>query len=241
MMHAFPPSTPPTDATRVLLIEDEPETAAHMTECLTRAGCLVEGVRDGVHGLERSLSGGFDVIIVDRMIPHLDGLSLVRRLRADQVQTPVLFVTAMGAVADRVAGLDQGGDDYLVKPFSFDELNARVGALARRAPAPLRERTVLKCADLELRRLERTAHRDGVEFALLPLEFKLLEYLMLNADRVVTRAMLLENVWGFHFDPRTNIVETHISRLRGKIDLPGAPPLITTLRGVGYVIRTEPA
>ncbi|MDB5455397.1 MAG: DNA-binding response regulator [Caulobacter sp.] len=234
-------TTPSGFNIRVLLIEDEPETADHMADGLARAGCAVEAVRDGASGLDRALRGPFDVIIVDRMLPRLDGLSLVRRLRGAQVQTPVLFVTAMGAVADRVSGLEHGGDDYLVKPFSFAELNARVSALARRAPAPLRERTILQCADLVLKRLDRTARRGGVDLALLPLEYKLLEYLMLHADRVVTRTMLLENVWGFHFDPRTNIVETHISRLRGKIDLAGAPPLITTLRGVGYVIRTQPA
>jgi two-component system OmpR family response regulator len=223
---------------RVLLIEDELETAEHMTDGLEGRGCQVEAVGDGAVGLLRALRGTFDVIIVDRMLPKLDGLTLVQQLRDAQVQTPVLFVTAMGAVGDRVSGLENGGDDYLVKPFSFAELNARVTALARRAPTPLRERTVLQCGDLTLLRLDRSARRGGVELTLLPLEYKLLEYLILHADRVVTRTMLLEKVWGFHFDPRTNIVETHISRLRGKIDLPGAPPLITTLRGVGYVIRT---
>lgn len=232
---------PSSSNIRVLLIEDEPETADHMTDGLERCGFRVESVLDGAAGLDRALDGQFDVIIVDRMLPKLDGLELVERLRGAQVQTPVLFVTAMGAVADRVSGLERGGDDYLVKPFSFAELSARVGALARRAPTPLRERTVLQCGDLTLLRLERAARRGGLDLTLLPLEYRLLEYLMLNADRVVTRTMLLENVWGFHFDPRTNIVETHISRLRGKIDLPGALPLITTLRSVGYIIRTEPA
>ena len=226
---------------RVLVIEDEPETAEHMTEGLERRGFQIEAVRDGAAGLERGLQETFDVIIVDRMLPKLNGLALVQQLRGAQVQTPVLFVTSMGAIADRVSGLEHGGDDYLVKPFSFAELSARVTALARRAPTPLRERTVLQCGDLTLLRLDRSARRNGVELNLLPLEYKLLEYLLLHADRVVTRTMLLENVWGFHFDPRTNIVETHISRLRGKIDLPGAPPLITTLRGVGYVIRNEAA
>jgi two-component system OmpR family response regulator len=239
------PALRPLDAAlaaiHVLLIEDEPETADHMAEGLRRAGCAVEAAADGVSGLDRALRYPFDVIIVDRMLPRLDGLSLVEALRAATVQTPVLFVTAMGAVADRVSGLERGGDDYLVKPFSFAELNARVGALARRAPTPLRERTVLQCGDLVLRRLDRGVRRGTQELSLLPLEYKLLEYLMLNADRVVTRAMLLENVWGFHFDPRTNIVETHISRLRGKIDHGDGPSLITTLRGNGYVIRMEQA
>jgi len=222
---------------RVLVIEDERETAEHMREALVAAGCLADLAEDGPTGLDQALTGAFDVLIVDRMIPGLDGLSVVARPRAAGVQTPILFVTSMGAVADRVDGLHAGGDDYLVKPFSFAELNARVAALARRSPAPLRERTLLHCADLTLDRLERAAARDGQPVALLPLEYKLLEYLMLNAGQVVTRAMLLEKVWGFHFDPRTNIVETHLSRLRAKIDPAGAPSLIATVRGEGYVIR----
>lgn len=226
---------------RVLVIEDERETAEHMCEALTAVGCLAKLADDGFAGLDLALTGEFDVMIVDRMIPGLDGLSVVGRLRASGVQTPILFVTAMGAVADRVDGLQAGGDDYLVKPFSFAELNARVAALARRSPAPLRERTLLHCADLTLDRLERAALRGGQPVALLPLEYKLLEYLMLNAGQVVTRAMLLEKVWGFHFDPRTNIVETHLSRLRAKVDPAGSQALIATVRGEGYVIRSPAA
>ncbi|WP_297510395.1 response regulator transcription factor [uncultured Caulobacter sp.] len=224
-------------AARVLVIEDEAETAEHMREALAAAGCVPDLAHDGPTGLERALAEPYDVLIVDRMLPGLDGLSLVGRLRDAGVHTPILFVTAMGAVADRVEGLQGGGDDYLVKPFSFAELNARVAALARRSPTPPRERTVLQCADLALDRLERTAERGGQAISLLPLEYKLLEYLMLHAGQIVTRAMLLEKVWGFHFDPRTNIVETHLSRLRAKVDPPGAPPLIATVRGAGYVIR----
>jgi two-component system, OmpR family, response regulator len=219
---------------RVLIIEDEDEMAARLAEGLSDAGWEVERVHDGECGLERAVGGPFDVLVVDRMLPRLDGLSMVTQLRARDVGTPVLFLTAMGAVADRVAGLEAGGDDYLVKPFAFDELSARLNALARRARS--RERTVLCAGGLTLDRLARTVRREGAEVELLPLEFKLLEYLMLNAGKVVTRAMLLEQVWGFAFDPRTNIVETHLSRLRGKIDPPGGPSLITTVRGSGYVV-----
>lgn len=222
---------------RVLVIEDERETADHMCQALASAGCLARMANDGPSGLALALAEPFDVVIVDRMIPGLDGLSVVERLRAENLQTPILFVTAMGAVADRVGGLQAGGDDYLVKPFSFAELNARVAALARRSPAPLRERTILTCQDLRLDRLERSAARGDQVINLLPLEYKLLEYLMLHAGQIVTRAMLLEKVWGFHFDPRTNIVETHLSRLRAKVDPPGAASLIATVRGEGYVVR----
>lgn len=224
---------------RVLLIEDEVATAGHMADGLTNAGWAVTVSHDGLDGLTRAQDDDFDVIVVDRMLPGLDGVAVVEALRARQIQTPILFVTALGSVADRVHGLERGGDDYLIKPFSFAELNARVAALARRAPTPLQERVVLQCGDLTLERLTRTVRRGGREVALLPLEFKLLEYLMLNAGRAVTRTMLLERIWGFHFDPRTNIVETHISRLRGKIDGPGEKPMITTRRGVGYVIQTD--
>jgi len=221
---------------RVLLIEDEDETAAYVASNLREAGWAVESSNDGHGGLERASREAFDVIVVDRMLPRLDGLSLVGRLRAGRVQTPVLFLTAMGSVADRVAGLEGGGDDYLVKPFSFEELNARLAALARRPAVAARERTVLEAAGLRLDRLAREVWRGDEAIELLPLEFRLLEFLMLNLGSVVTRAMLLEQVWGFHFDPRTNIVETHISRLRGKIDRPGEPSRISTVRGAGYVI-----
>ncbi len=170
------------------------------------------------------------------MLPRRSGLSLVQTLRSRGRQTPVLFVTAMGAVSDRVAGLEEGGDDYLVKPYSMAELTARVNSLARRAASPLRERTILRTDDLVLNRLERSVRRGEREIELLPLEFKLLEFLLLHAGQIVTRTMLLERVWGFHFDPRTNIVETHISRLRGKLDGEGSAPLICTVRGAGYVV-----
>ena len=226
----------PPPAPRLLVVEDEAEAAAQMASGLEAAGWAVEVAGDGETGLERASADTFDVIVVDRMLPRRSGLSLVQALRATGRQTPVLFVTAMGAVADRVAGLEEGGDDYLVKPYSVAELNARVNALARRSATSLRERTVLRADDLVLDRLERTVHRGSREIELLPLEFKLLEFLLMHAGQIVTRTMLLERVWGFHFDPRTNIVETHISRLRGKLDTEGATALISTVRGAGYAI-----
>lgn len=228
-----------TKSLRILLIEDEDETAAFVASGLRDSGWAVEAAHDGEGGLRRAMQERFDVIVVDRMLPRLDGLSLVAQLRADQVQTPVLFLTAMGSVADRVAGLQGGGDDYLVKPFSFDELNARLAALARRPAVAAHERTVLQGGGLRLDRLAREVWRGDEAVELLPLEFRLLEFLMLNLGSAVTRAMLLEQVWGFHFDPRTNIVETHISRLRGKIDGPGEPSRISTIRGAGYLIAAS--
>ncbi|HEY2660070.1 MAG TPA: response regulator transcription factor [Caulobacteraceae bacterium] len=224
---------------RVLLIEDEPETAAHVASGLQASGWLVEVAVDGEGGFERAASGDFDVLIVDRMLPGLDGLSMVQRLRHRRVRTPALFVTAMGAIADRVDGLEGGGDDYLVKPFSFAELNARVNALLRRSQGQPRERTQLQVRNLLLDRLARTVRRGDREIELLPLEFKLLEFLLMHIGQLVTRTMLLEQVWGFHFDPRTNIVETHISRIRSKIDQPDEPALIVTVRGAGYLVAGE--
>lgn len=224
---------------RVLLIEDEPQSAAHMAAGLERAGWSVETAADGPTGLARASGEEFDVLVVDRMLRGLDGLSLVGALRRDGVQTPVLFLTAMGSVADRVAGLKGGGDDYLVKPFYLDELEARLQALARRSVTPLRERTVLRARDLTVDRLNQVVQRGERTIDLLPLEYKLLEFLLLNAGQPVTRAMLLERVWGFRFDPRTNIVETHISRLRAKLDEAGGEPLIATVRGAGYVICAD--
>jgi two-component system OmpR family response regulator len=175
-------------------------------------------------------------MIVDRLLPGLDGLSLVRALRARGVRTPVLFLTALGTVADRVAGLEAGGDDYLVKPFAFDELYARVKALKRRSAESRGEPTRLACGDVVMDRLTRQVRVGGAEVDLLPLEYRLLEVLWLNAGQPVTRMMLFEQVWGFHFDPRTNIVETHISRMRAKLEAAGGAPLVRTIRGVGYVV-----
>jgi two-component system OmpR family response regulator len=221
---------------RVLLIEDELESAEETASSLQDLGWVVEVVGDGEKGLQLSLVGDFDVIVVDRMLPSLDGLSLVSSLRIRNVETPVLFVTAMGSIADRVAGLEGGGDDYLVKPFSFEELRARLNVLARRKRAAASEATVLRAKDLTVDRLHRRVTRGERGIDLLPLEFKLLEFLLLNSGEVVTRSMLLQQIWGFKFDPRTNIVETHISRLRAKIDPDGDSPMIITVRGAGYVL-----
>lgn len=224
---------------RVLLIEDDPETAEYVVSGLGQGGPhAVEVECDGVKGLARAIAGDFDVLIVDRLIPQLDGLSVVKALRDKGVSAPVLFLTALGAVEDRVAGLEGGADDYLVKPFSLAELQARVNALARRAP--MREdETVLTIADLTLDRLARIVRRGDKEIDLQPREFQLLEALMLNAGRVLTRTMLLAWVWRIRFDPGTNIVEAHMSRVRTKIDRGGDPPLIHTIRGEGYVIRAD--
>jgi|SRR5579862_1714406 two-component system OmpR family response regulator len=224
---------------RVLVVEDDLQTAAYVRDGLSAAGCEVDTAPEGPVGLDRARREPFDVLVVDRMLPGLDGLALVGALRRHEVHTPVLFLTAMGAIADRVEGLEGGGDDYLVKPFSVEELAARIHALARRPSMRGREAAVLRSGDLALDRLQRVARRGERKIELLPLQFKLLEYLLLHEGDVVTRSMLLEGVWGLRFDPRTNIVETHISHLRGKIDTPGEPSLIVTVRGVGYVIRAR--
>jgi two-component system, OmpR family, response regulator len=221
---------------KILLIEDDAATAEYVATGLRQHGHAVDRAAGGRDGL--FLAGGetYDVLVVDRMLPELDGLGVVRTLRAAGVRTPVLFLTALGGIDDRVEGLAAGGDDYLVKPFAFAELLARLTALARRPPlAPVE--TVLRVADLELDLPSRTVRRGGARIELQPREFQLLEFLMRHADRVVTRTMLLEAVWEFHFDPTTNIVDTHISRLRGKIERAGDAPLIHTIRGAGYMLR----
>jgi two-component system OmpR family response regulator len=220
---------------RILLIEDDPETAEYVVASLQGEAHDLEVAFDGRNGLLRAASETWDLVIVDRMLPGLDGLSVVRTLRASQIATPVLFLTTMGGIDDRVTGLNAGGDDYLIKPFAFAELVARVAALGRR-PQRTAPETVLRVADLELDLLTRIVRRNGEEVALQPREYELLEYLMRHAGQLVTRTMLLENVWGFHFDPHTSLVESHISRLRGKIDR-GRPELIATIRGSGYCIR----
>jgi two-component system OmpR family response regulator len=220
---------------KILLIEDDEETAAYVLNGLGEAGHLGEHCLDGRDGLVMATTEDYDVLIVDRMLPGLDGLGLVKTLRSAGVTTPVLFLTAISGIDDRVEGLDAGGDDYLVKPFAFSELLARVAALGRRPPMAAEE-TVLKVADLEVNLIQRVVSRGGREIELRPREFHLLEYLLRNAGKVVTRTMLLERVWDFNFDPRTNVVETHISRLRGKIDKPFDEKLIKTIHGVGYII-----
>jgi two-component system, OmpR family, response regulator len=219
---------------KCLLIEDDHEMAAYIKNGLQQEGHVVDAVANGREGLSCAIGQTYSVLIVDRMLPGTDGLSIVKTLRAAQVRTPVLFLTALGGIDDRVEGLEAGADDYIVKPFAFSELLARVNALARRPP--LAAETVLRIGDLEMDRLERVVHRGSGKIELQPREFRLLEYLMTNSGRVVTRSMLLENVWDFHFDPKTNIVETLISRLRSKIDRGHEVELIRTVRGSGYTI-----
>jgi two-component system, OmpR family, response regulator len=221
---------------KILLVEDDGENADYVANGLREEGHLVALVASGADGLICAMGNGFDLLIVDRMIPGLDGLSLVRSLRAAGRHTPVLFLTALGGVEDRVSGLNAGGDDYLVKPFAFSELAARVSALGRR-PRTTAADTKLHVFDLELDRLSRRVRRRGELIELQPREFRLLEYLMRHAGQVVTRTMLLEHVWDIHFDPRTNIVETHISRLRTKVDKGFGTELIHTVRGAGYCVR----
>jgi two-component system OmpR family response regulator len=220
---------------KILLVEDDAETAVYIANGLRQAGHLLDHAADGRAGLFLATGGQHDVLIVDRMLPGIDGLTLVKTLRAAGNGAPVLFLSALNGVDDRVGGLEAGGDDYLIKPFAFAELQARVNALGRR-PAMVAE-TVLRVADLELDLVAREARRAGIAIDLLPREWQLLEYLMRNTGRVVTRGMLLEQVWDFHFDPRTNVVETHISRLRQKVDRNFAVELIHTVRGAGYILR----
>ena len=218
---------------RLLIIEDDAETAAHLARGLQESGHAVDHAVNGRAGLERAQTAAYDALIVDRMLPELDGLSLVRELRAAGNTTPVLFLTALADVDDRVTGLQSGGDDYLAKPFAFAELLARLEAIGRRRGVPAAE-MLLKVGDLEVDRLKRSVRRAGQVIALQAREFRLLEYLMLHAGQTVTRSMLLEQVWGYHFDPQTNVIDVHMSRLRNKIDRHAARPLIHTVRGAGY-------
>lgn len=221
---------------KILLIEDDDATAAHIAKSLRQHGHVVDRAPNGRDGLFLAAGETYDVMIVDRMLPGLDGLGIVKTIRGAGVKTPVLFLTTLGGIDDRVEGLDAGGDDYLVKPFAFAELLARVNALARR-PHPAEVQTALRIADLELDLFKHSVTRGGKRVDLQPQQFKLLEYLMRHAGRVVTRTMLLENVWEFHFDPQTTVVETHVSRLRSKIDQGFEKPLIHTVRGAGYCLR----
>lgn len=219
---------------KILLIEDDVELAAAMAGFFGDHGYAVDHCSDGGQGLERATAGGYDVIVVDRMLPSLDGLSLVTALRARGVATPVIFLTTMSGIDDRVQGLDAGGDDYLVKPFALVELLARIRVLSRRKPAAQAPVTTLRAGPLTMDLLGRVVTRDGKPVDLLPQEFTLLEYLLRNANKAVTRKMLLENVWNIHFDPRTSLVESHISRLRAKLNPDAEPDLIQTIRGTGY-------
>ena len=222
----------------VLVVEDDIETARYLQKGLTESGHVVELVHDGADGLALAQDREFDALVVDRMLPGLDGLSLVETLRRKGRRTPVLILSALAQVDDRVQGLRAGGDDYLTKPFAFSELLARLEALLRRADgAGGGGETRLGLADLEMDLLARVVRRAGREIALQPREFALLAYFMRHAGQVVTRTMLLERVWGYHFDPQTNVIDVHVSRLRGKIDKGFDSPLIHTVRGVGYCFR----
>ncbi|WP_404384589.1 winged helix-turn-helix domain-containing protein [Caenispirillum salinarum] len=223
---------------RVLVVEDDEKTGGYIEKGLTEAGHVVDRVTDGRDGLFRATDGSYDVLVVDRMLPGLDGIALVQALRAANVGTPILFLSALAQVDDRVKGLKAGADDYLTKPFAFSELLARVEVLSRRRAAPSVE-TKLKVDDLEMDLIERRVTRAGKPIDLQPREFKLLEYLMRHAGKVVTRTMLLEGVWDYHFDPQTNVIDVHISRLRQKIDKGFDKPLLQTIRGAGYVIRAD--
>jgi two-component system, OmpR family, response regulator len=223
---------------KLLVIEDDTRMAEFIVRGLKEHGHTADHAASGKDGLFLAASEKFDVAIVDRMLPGLDGLSIVKMLRGTANHMPVIFLTTMDGIDDRVEGLEAGADDYLVKPFAFSELLARVTALARRPPVS-DVKTSLAVGDLEMDLLKREVKRGGREIELQPQEFKLLEYLMRSDGRVVTRTMLLENVWDFHFDPKTSIVETHISRLRGKIDKGFATELLRTIRGAGYSLRAH--
>jgi two-component system OmpR family response regulator len=222
---------------RILIIEDDREAAAYLVKAFREAGHVADHAADGLEGYARASDADYDVLVVDRMLPKMDGLSLIGGLREQKIEAPVLILSALGQVDDRVKGLRAGGDDYLAKPYAFSELLARVEALSRRKKGPAGAATVLRVADLELDRLGHTLTRGGNEITLQPREYRLLEYLMRHAGQVVTRTMLLENVWDYHFDPQTNVIDVHISRLRAKIDKGHDTPLLHTVRGAGYMIR----
>ncbi|GEO81910.1 winged helix-turn-helix domain-containing protein [Pararhodospirillum oryzae] len=226
---------------RILVIEDDPEVSAHLLKGLREAGHVVDGQDNGRDGLFMAASEPYELLVVDRMLPGVDGLTIVRTLRASGNTVPVLILSALGEVDDRVKGLRAGGDDYLVKPFAFSELLARLDALARRAQPGEAEPTRLRAGDLEMDLLARRVTRAGKAIDLQPREFRLLEYLMRHAGQVVTRTMLLENVWDYHFDPQTNVVDVHISRLRRKLDEGFERPFLETVRGAGYVLLTSDA
>nr|WP_172887646.1 response regulator transcription factor [Variibacter gotjawalensis] len=231
----------PSEATkdgdmRILIIEDDKDAADYLVKAFREVGHVADAVHDGEQGLALALEAEHDVVIVDRMLPKRDGLSIIGAMRTKNITTPVLILSALGQVDDRVKGLRAGGDDYLTKPYAFSELLARVEVLSRR-PTGKSEEMSYRVADLSLDRLSHEVTRNGTEIVLQPREFRLLEYLMKHAGQVVTRTMLLENVWDYHFDPQTNVIDVHISRLRSKIDKGFTPPLLHTIRGAGYMIR----
>ena len=220
---------------RILVIEDDQEAARYLVKGLKESGHVADHAGDGEDGLALAQDGGYDVLVVDRMLPKLDGISVVERLRAEGSKVPILFLSALGEVDDRVKGLKAGGDDYLVKPYAFAELLARIEALVRRCN-PDDVATHLQVGGLALDVLARRVARDGAEIQLQPREYALLEYLMRHAGQLVTRTMLLESVWDYHFDPQTNVIDVHISRLRSKIDKGFGTPLLHTVRGAGYCL-----
>ncbi len=222
---------------RILIVEDDVEAAQYLVKAFRESGHVADSANDGLVGYEMARDADYDVLIVDRMLPKMDGLSLIGGLRAQKLTTPVLILSALGQVDDRVKGLRAGGDDYLPKPYAFSELLARVEVLARRNHVGNGQETIYRVGGLELDRLAHKLTRDGKEIVLQPREFRLLEYLMKHHGQVVTRTMLLENVWDYHFDPQTNVIDVHISRLRAKIDKGFDPPLLQTVRGAGYSIR----
>ncbi|HEY3792337.1 MAG TPA: response regulator transcription factor [Bradyrhizobium sp.] len=221
---------------RILVVEDDPETAGQLTEQLTTSGYQVDLATCGNEALSRGSAGHYAVITIDRMLPDIDGIAVMRRMRDDGVAAPFLIISALGEIDDRVRGLRAGGDDYLVKPFSFVELLARLEALGRRSDTVAKE-TILRVGDLAIDLISRTASRHGKDIELLPREFQLLEYLVRNEGRVVSRTMLLQHVWDLHFDPSTNIIDVYVGRVRRKVDDQQAYPLIHTVRGVGYCLR----
>ena len=222
---------------RLLIVEDDAEAAAYLTKAFREVGHVADHAADGLEGYAMAEGGGYDVLVIDRMLPRLDGLSLIRSLREQKDDTPALILSALAQVDDRVKGLRAGGDDYLPKPYAFSELLARVEVLARRRGAPAAEPTTYRVGELVLDRLAHRVTREGQEIVLQPREFRLLEYLMKHAGQVVTRTMLLENVWDYHFDPQTNVIDVHVSRLRAKVDKGFEQPMIHTIRGAGYMVR----
>ena len=222
---------------RLLLIEDDTDVAAFIAKGLGESGHTVDRANDGTTGLGLATTENYDVMIIDRMLPGIDGLSIVKSVRASEIHTPILILSALGEVDDRVEGLKAGADDYLTKPFAFSELDARLEVLQRRSSVSLNMDTCLIVGDLELDQLSRSASRAGQAIELQPREYRLLEYLMRHAGQVVTRTMLLEHVWDYHFDPQTNVIDVHISRLRGKIDKGYDKALLHTVRGAGYMIN----
>lgn len=223
---------------KLLLVEDDRVAASHVSDALASSGWRTDIAADGMEGLNAALNYDYDAIVLDRLLPELDGLSVLKSLRAAGRKTPVIMLTAIGATDDRIEGLRAGADDYLPKPFSLSELEARLEALVRR-PSTTAQATALRCGDLELDLLARRVRRSGQDLDLLPKEFALLEELMRAEGRVLSKAMLLERVWDFNFDPNSTVVETHVSRLRAKVDKPFDTPLIHTIKNVGYVLRSE--